>query len=182
MGKLREADINAWVKAGKPIAGRSDGNGLTFTLWSNGVASWVLRYRFAGRMREPTLSRYPERSLEEARKLARRERVLADEGIDAAHIFFYGDGQFDLTDFLNPLVVNASQDGIGGTYTLTDARSHDQCFCPMNRAVRCYLCLSALTNPGFLSKLSTASIKESLSADSGQTRPLFRPMSGRRSD
>ena len=82
MGKLREADFGAWSKAGKPIAGWSYGNGLTFTLSSKGLASWVLRYRFAGRMRELTLARYAERNLEEARKLARKERVLIDQGID----------------------------------------------------------------------------------------------------
>jgi hypothetical protein len=62
MGKLRELEVSAWFKTGKRIAGRSDGNGLTFTLSPKGSASWVLRYRFAGRMRELTLGRYPERN------------------------------------------------------------------------------------------------------------------------
>jgi hypothetical protein len=82
MGKLREADVGAWFMAGKPIAGRSYGNGLTFTLSSKGLACWVLRCRFGGRMRELTLARYPERNLEAARKLARKERVLINQGLD----------------------------------------------------------------------------------------------------
>lgn len=32
MGKLKDIEIQAWVRAGKPIAGKSDGDGLTFTL------------------------------------------------------------------------------------------------------------------------------------------------------
>jgi hypothetical protein len=43
MGKLREAEVSACFKAGQTIAGRSDGNGLTFTLSPKGAASWVLR-------------------------------------------------------------------------------------------------------------------------------------------
>jgi len=31
MSKLTEANLRAWIKEGKPIAGRSE-NGLTFTL------------------------------------------------------------------------------------------------------------------------------------------------------
>jgi integrase len=82
MGKLRELEVSAWFKTGKRIAGRSDGNGLTFTLSPKGSASWVLRYRFAGRMRELTLGRYPERNLEAARKLALKERARIADGVD----------------------------------------------------------------------------------------------------
>jgi hypothetical protein len=37
-GLLSQAQVDAWIKAGKPIAGRSDGQGLTFTL-SPGIGS-----------------------------------------------------------------------------------------------------------------------------------------------
>ena len=43
MGNLSDIQLKAWVKAGKPIPGRSDGQGLTFTLSNKGAASWVLR-------------------------------------------------------------------------------------------------------------------------------------------
>jgi len=37
---LKEDDLKEWCKAGKPIAGKSDGGGLTFTQWQ--------RYRLMG--------------------------------------------------------------------------------------------------------------------------------------
>jgi len=36
------------MRAAKPIPGKSDGGGLTFTLSSKAIASWTLRYQFAG--------------------------------------------------------------------------------------------------------------------------------------
>ena len=70
MGKLSDVQLKAWVRDGSRIAGRSDGDGLTFTLSAQGAATWTLRYRIAGRARELTLGRYPDLSLGEARKLA----------------------------------------------------------------------------------------------------------------
>lgn len=49
MGKLSDTQLKAWVRAGKAIAGKSDGGGLTFTLSKAGAAAWVLRYRHGGR-------------------------------------------------------------------------------------------------------------------------------------
>jgi integrase len=80
MGKLTQAKVDTWLKAGKPIPGRSDGSGLTFALSSKGTAAWTLRYRFAGRMRELTLSN--DANLQDARKAARAQRVLIDQGVD----------------------------------------------------------------------------------------------------
>ncbi len=84
MGKLSAVQVEQWRKAGKPIAGKSDGDGLTFTLSKRGTASWVLRYRFGGKQREVTLGNYPDISLADARKLAAEKRGEVDKGGDVA--------------------------------------------------------------------------------------------------
>ncbi len=86
MGKLSDVQLKAWVRDGARIAGKSDGDGLTFTLSSQGTATWTLRYRIAGRARELTLGRYPDLSLGEARKLAAAKRVEVQQVIDVAAI------------------------------------------------------------------------------------------------
>jgi integrase len=86
MGKLTDVQLRAWVKAGKPIAGKSDGDGLTFTLSAKGVASWVLRYRIAGKQRELTLGRYPDLGITDARKLAATKRGEVQQLIDVAAV------------------------------------------------------------------------------------------------
>lgn len=80
---LDDIQIRHWVAKGEPIA-KSDGDGLTFTLSGAGTASWVLRYRYAGRRKEVTLGNYPDLSLAAARKLAREQRVSIDQGGDPA--------------------------------------------------------------------------------------------------
>src|SRR5689334_9424368 len=80
MANLTQAQVDGWLKAKKPIAGKSDGSGLTFCLSTRGTPSWTLRYRFAGRMRELTLTN--DTSVQNARKLARAQRVLIDQGSD----------------------------------------------------------------------------------------------------
>lgn len=80
---LDDIQIRHWITKGEPIA-KSDGDGLTFTLSAAGTASWVLRYRYAGRRREVTLGNYPDLSLAGARKLAREQRVSIDQGGDPA--------------------------------------------------------------------------------------------------
>lgn len=84
MGKLSAIQVEQWRKAGKPVAGKSDGDGLTFTLSKGGTASWVLRYRFGGKQREVTIGNYPDISLADARKLAAVRRVDVDKGSDVA--------------------------------------------------------------------------------------------------
>lgn len=84
MGRLTDSQLKGWMKAGKRIAGKSDGGGLTFTLSAAGTAAWVFRYRFAGRPRELTLGNYPDISLKEARKLATAARAQVDQLIDPA--------------------------------------------------------------------------------------------------
>lgn len=84
MGKLKDIEVQAWVRAGKPIAGKSDGDGLTFTLSVKGTASWVFRYRVGGKRREVTIGNYPTITLKRARELANEARVKVQEGVDVA--------------------------------------------------------------------------------------------------
>lgn len=84
MGILNEARLRAWHRAGHAIRGKSDGDGLTFTLSKAGTATWVFRYRLAGRQRELTLGNYPDMSLAAARTAARAARVRVDQGADVA--------------------------------------------------------------------------------------------------
>ena len=85
MGKLTDIQIRAWVRAAEPIA-KSDGDGLTFTLSSNGTSAWVLRYRLAGKQRENTLGRFPDISLKRARELATENRAQIQQGVDVARV------------------------------------------------------------------------------------------------
>ncbi|MDQ4147444.1 MAG: Arm DNA-binding domain-containing protein, partial [Pseudomonadota bacterium] len=78
MPRLTDVQLRAWINAGESIAGKSDGDGLTFTLSTNGLAAWVLRYRVNGRRREMTIGRYPETSLLAARTRARALRAAVD--------------------------------------------------------------------------------------------------------
>jgi hypothetical protein len=74
VGKLTKADIESLIAEGKPIAGKSDGNGLTFTMSAaqaaRGEATWTLRFSANGKQRERTLGNYPVMSVETARKAA----------------------------------------------------------------------------------------------------------------
>ena len=84
MGRLTDIQIQAWIRLGKPLAGKSDGDGLTFTLSKAGKAVWVLRYRLAGKGRERTIGSYPDTSLAAARKQATKLRAEIDTGVDVA--------------------------------------------------------------------------------------------------
>lgn len=84
MGKLTDRRLDDWMRKGAPIVGKSDGEGLTFTLSKAGTAAWVFRYRAAGRQREVTLGNYPDISLKAARVAARAARVMVDQGVDVA--------------------------------------------------------------------------------------------------
>lgn len=83
MTKLTDLKIKNLIKVGNPIA-KADGNGLTFTLSSNGTSSWVLRYRFGGRQKELTIGRYPDITLAKARELALEARAKIQQGVDVA--------------------------------------------------------------------------------------------------
>jgi integrase len=80
---LKDIHLRNWVKVGQPLA-RSDGGGLTFTLSGAGCAAWVLRYRHQGKQQELTLGRYPDLSLEAARKRAADLRQQVADGVDVA--------------------------------------------------------------------------------------------------
>lgn len=82
---LDDIQIRHWIAKGESVA-KSDGDGLTFTLSTAGTASWVLRYRYAGRRKEVTLGNYPDLGLAAARKLAREQRVHIDQGGDPATV------------------------------------------------------------------------------------------------
>jgi hypothetical protein len=84
MGRLTEADLQAWVRDGVGLAGRTDGNGLTFTLSAKGTAAWTLRYYIGAKQRELTLGRYPGISLDHARDLAAQARSMIALGLDVA--------------------------------------------------------------------------------------------------
>lgn len=81
---MTDVQLRGWVRAGKPIIGKSDGGGLTFTLSKNGTAAWVLRYRYAGRRKELTLGNYPGVSLSDARIKAGEARARVSDGEDVA--------------------------------------------------------------------------------------------------
>ncbi len=83
-GALTEPKIKALIKAGMPVAGISDGNGLTFRISGQGLANWVLRYRFGGRQKTLYLGQYPEISLATARDLALIHRGEVFAGVDVA--------------------------------------------------------------------------------------------------
>jgi integrase len=83
INKLSDVQIRQWIKAGKPVA-VSDGGGLTFTHSTRGTSAWVLRYCYAGRLKELTIGRYPDKSLSRAREEARQARDKIQSGIDVA--------------------------------------------------------------------------------------------------
>lgn len=84
MAKLSDVNLARWYKARKPIFGKSDGGGLTYTQSAAGTATWVFRYRFASKQRELTLGNYPDMSLKAARKAATAARAMVDTGRDVA--------------------------------------------------------------------------------------------------
>ena len=84
MARLTDPKLRALVAARAPIAGVSDGAGLTFTLSAAGTASWVLRYRLDNRQRELTLGNYPDMGLAAARTAAAAARVRVDAQLDVA--------------------------------------------------------------------------------------------------
>lgn len=84
MNQLSDKQLQAWLRAKQPVAGKSDGGGLTFTLSASGTAAWVFRYRLNGRAKEFTLGNYPDVALKSARRLATKARAEVDQGIDVA--------------------------------------------------------------------------------------------------
>lgn len=79
----RNAETGEITELPLPLA-RSDGGGLTFTLSPTGTATWILRYRTAGRARELTIGNFPDIGLADARKIAREKRAEVDRAGDPA--------------------------------------------------------------------------------------------------
>jgi len=79
----RDPDTDEVTELPLPLA-RSDGGGLTFTLSAAGTATWILRYRTAGRAKELTIGNFPDIGLAEARKIARERRAEVDKAGDPA--------------------------------------------------------------------------------------------------
>lgn len=61
-----------------------DGGGLSFEITKSGVKRWIYRYRIEGRQKIFVVGRYPELSLEQARKKHREARKLTGEGFNPA--------------------------------------------------------------------------------------------------
>jgi len=62
----------------------NDGNGLRLQVRPDGAKYWMLRYAIGGKESTAGLGRYPDTSLEEARKRASEARKLISEGIRPA--------------------------------------------------------------------------------------------------
>ncbi|MFT4192106.1 MAG: tyrosine-type recombinase/integrase [Comamonas sp.] len=84
--RVTDITLRAWLRAGSVDKGV--GGGLTFIASAhsarNGQASWVLRYRYAGKGKEKWIGRYPDISLQIARELARADRAKIQQGVDVA--------------------------------------------------------------------------------------------------
>ena len=79
----RTCNSGTGSRRAQPLA-KADGNGLTFTLSTAGVAGWILRYRHGGRRRELTIGRYPDISLADARGIATIKRAEIMQGRNPA--------------------------------------------------------------------------------------------------
>ena len=83
---VSDRTLRAWLNAG-PVD-KGIGGGLIFcakeSSAARGQATWILRYRIAGRRREKVLGRYPDVSLKTARELARADRARIQQGVDVS--------------------------------------------------------------------------------------------------
>jgi integrase len=81
---VSDKTLRAWLNAG--AVDKGIGGGLIFIASESaarrGQATWVLRYRIAGRRREKVLGRYPDISLKDARAHARADRAQIQQGVD----------------------------------------------------------------------------------------------------
>lgn len=83
--KLTALEVERAHRSGKRLL-IGDGDGLYMRKQTRDSASWVLRYRHAGKQRWLTLGNFPDMSLGEARVEARRARVLLDKQQDPMHL------------------------------------------------------------------------------------------------
>ena len=81
MGKLTVKTIDGLVKAG--TAGMTnDGDGLYLKIGQSKGASWIFRYRIAGKLRDMGLGSYPDITLAVARSLAHDAHRIVKNGDD----------------------------------------------------------------------------------------------------
>lgn len=83
--KLTALEVERAHRSGKRLL-MGDGDGLYLRKQTRDSASWVLRYRHAGKQRWLTLGNFPDMSLGEARVEARQARVLLDKQQDPMHL------------------------------------------------------------------------------------------------
>ncbi|MFU1521744.1 tyrosine-type recombinase/integrase, partial [Aeromonas hydrophila] len=81
MGKLTARTVEGLCKAGLPGM-TNDGDSLYLKIGKGGGASWIYRYRQAGKLRDMGLGAYPGVSLAEARTLAFEARRITQQGGD----------------------------------------------------------------------------------------------------
>jgi hypothetical protein len=79
---------------------KNDGNGLRLRVHPNGARYWLLRYQWGGKESTHGLGKYPEVSLEEARRKAREakeaqgKKTLPRRAPAALHQSFRQNGQW----------------------------------------------------------------------------------------
>ena len=81
MASLTTKAVEKIVRSGIPGM-TNDGDGLYLKLGRTGGASWIFRYKLAGKSRDMGLGRHPEVSLAVAREKAAEARKLSKSGVD----------------------------------------------------------------------------------------------------
>lgn len=89
MAGITDKEVRALIakakREGRTVT-QADGTilGLTLTASKSGVASWVLRFRAAGKQKELTIGRFPAWGVANVREHAGELRRAADKGVDVA--------------------------------------------------------------------------------------------------
>lgn len=89
MAGITDKEVRALIAKAKRegrTATQADGYipGLTLTASKAGTASWVVRYRTAGKQKEVTIGQFPAWGIADAREKAKELRRAVDEGVDVA--------------------------------------------------------------------------------------------------
>lgn len=85
MGKLTDAGIRNWIKAGEFFEGRGDGEGLSLRYREmDSAPRWLFRYQMGGQARVLQLGSYRDLSLADARRTAKEMRARVALGFDVA--------------------------------------------------------------------------------------------------
>jgi integrase len=81
--EIADLQVRAWQRQ-RPKGAQSCGGGLYFRALPDGADRWYFRYTRANRPHWILLGTYPDKSLSDARRDARRARVRLDDGRDIA--------------------------------------------------------------------------------------------------